>query len=99
MRSGTMLVRGPGSYAMTRELAVKWAAQGVTVNSIAPGFFPTKMSAGVLHQASEQLLTLTPMGRFGCDDDLKGLVVYLASAASAYMTGQVLVVDGGASAM
>lgn len=85
--------------AMTRELAVKWASSGVTVNAIAPGFFPTKMTAGVIHQASELMLSGTPMGRFGNEDDLKGLVVYLASAASAYMTGQVLVVDGGASAM
>lgn len=85
--------------AMTKDLAVKWAHQGVTVNAIAPGFFPTKMSMGVLAQVGKQILDGTPMRRFGGDEDLKGIVVYLASAASSYMTGQVLVVDGGTTAM
>jgi NAD(P)-dependent dehydrogenase (short-subunit alcohol dehydrogenase family) len=85
--------------AMTKDLAVKLGRDGVTVNAVAPGFFPTKMTKGVLAHVGEQMLTGVPLGRFGGEDDLKGLVVYLASDASAYMTGQVLVVDGGASAM
>jgi len=85
--------------AMTRDLAVKWGAQGVTVNAIAPGFFPTKMSQAVIHHGQDKMLAAIPMKRFGNEDELKGLVVYLASAASSYVTGQVFVVDGGASAL
>ncbi|MCL6547648.1 MAG: SDR family oxidoreductase [Alicyclobacillus sp.] len=84
--------------ALTRDLAVKWAPFGVTVNAVAPGFFPSRMTRGVLDQGGEHILRRTPMGRFGGEDDLKGIIVYLASDASAYMTGQVLNVDGGASA-
>ncbi|GMA57156.1 hypothetical protein GCM10025858_16590 [Alicyclobacillus sacchari] len=82
----------------TKDLAVKWGRHGVTVNAIAPGFFPTKMSRGVLAQAGEALLAQTPLGRFGGDSDLKGAAVFLASAASDYMTGAVLTIDGGVSA-
>ncbi|EJY56948.1 short-chain dehydrogenase/reductase SDR [Alicyclobacillus hesperidum URH17-3-68] len=82
----------------TKDLAVKWGPHGVTVNAIAPGFFPTKMSRGVLAQAGEALLAQTPLGRFGGDFDLKGAAVFLASAASDYMTGAVLTIDGGVSA-
>lgn len=85
--------------ALTRDLAVKWARHGVTVNAIAPGFFPSRMSQGVLAHGGEKILARTPMRRFGGEHDLKGLVVYLASEASAYMTGQILPIDGGASAV
>ena len=85
--------------ALTKDLAVKWASQGVTVNAIAPGFFPTKMSNAVLQHNGEKIRSSIPMGRFGDDQDIKGIAVYLASQASAYMTGQVLLVDGGSSAM
>ena len=85
--------------ALTRDLAVKWAPHGVTVNAIAPGFFPSRMSQGVLAHGGEKILAGTPMRRFGGEHDLKGLVVYLASEASAYMTGQILPIDGGASAV
>ncbi|UFJ43024.1 SDR family oxidoreductase [Brevibacillus humidisoli] len=85
--------------SFTRDLAMKWARQGVTVNAIAPGFFPTKMSSGLLQQFGEQILERTPMGRYGGETDLKGAALYFASDASAYVTGQVLAVDGGVTAM
>jgi gluconate 5-dehydrogenase len=84
--------------ALTRDLAVKWAPHGITVNAVAPGFFPTKMSQQVIAQAEERLLESIPMHRFGADDDLKGAVLLFASSAGAYITGQVLVIDGGQTA-
>lgn len=80
---------------MTRELARKWARHGVHVNAIAPGWFPTHMSAGVLEKHGKRLLQDIPLGRFGSEHDLKGAAVFLASSASDYVTGHVLVVDGG----
>ncbi|WCF09008.1 SDR family oxidoreductase [Paenibacillus thiaminolyticus] len=85
--------------ALTKDLAVKWGQHQIRVNAIAPGFFPTKMTREVLHHGSEQILRLTPLGRLGSDSDLKGSAVFLASDASNYMTGAVLAVDGGMSAM
>ncbi|MCY9516821.1 SDR family oxidoreductase [Paenibacillus apiarius] len=85
--------------AFTRDLAVKWGKHHININAIAPGFFPTKMTREILHQGGEQILSLTPLGRLGSDSDLKGSAVFLASDASNYMTGAVLTVDGGMSAM
>ncbi|WP_019419606.1 SDR family oxidoreductase [Paenibacillus sp. OSY-SE] len=85
--------------AFTRDLAVKWGKHNININAIAPGFFPTKMTREILHHGSEQILGLTPLGRLGSDSDLKGSTVFLASDASNYMTGAVLTVDGGMSAM
>jgi gluconate 5-dehydrogenase len=85
--------------ALTRDLAVKWARHGITVNALAPGFFPTRMSEGVIERGGEALTRLIPLGRTGREGELKGAAVFLASAASDYITGQVLVVDGGLSAM
>jgi gluconate 5-dehydrogenase len=82
----------------TRDLACKWAKYNINVNAIAPGWFPTHMSEWVLEHRGEVIKPLIPLARFGGPDDLKGAVVYLASAASDYMTGQVLVIDGGLSA-
>jgi gluconate 5-dehydrogenase len=87
-----------GLIAFTRDLAWKWARHGITVNAIAPGWFPSDMSRYVLDRQNESFVRSIPLGRFGGPDDLKGAVAYLASAASAYVTGQVLVVDGGQSA-
>ncbi|CAB4920331.1 unannotated protein [freshwater metagenome] len=81
--------------SMTRDLAVKWAPKGITVNAIAPGWFPSDMSNVSLEKNNESFLGRIPMGRFGSDDDLKGLAVFLASDAAAYVTGQTILVDGG----
>lgn len=82
----------------TKDLAVKWGPYGIQVNAIAPGFFPTKMSKGIIEHGYDALISQTPLRRFGGDDDLKGAAVFLASAASNYVTGAVLTVDGGVSA-
>jgi len=79
----------------TKDLAVKWGTHNIQVNALAPGFFPTKMSQGLLDQGGDLILDRTPMGRFGTDEDLKGAALFLASKASNYVTGDVLVVDGG----
>jgi len=84
--------------ALTRDLAVKWARHGITVNAIAPGFFPSKMTRWLIEHRGEAVLGTVPMGRLGGEDDLKGAAVFLASRASDFVTGQVLVVDGGATA-
>lgn len=80
---------------LTKDLACKWATQNIRVNAIAPGWFPTHMTDWVIDHKKETLLGSIPMRRFGSDDDLKGITVFLASAASSYVTGQLLVVDGG----
>jgi NAD(P)-dependent dehydrogenase (short-subunit alcohol dehydrogenase family) len=87
-----------GVIAFTRDLAWKWAAHGIRVNAIAPGWFPSDMSNFVLDLAGEELVRRVPLRRFGGPDDLKGPVVFLASDAAAYVTGHTLVVDGGQSA-
>ncbi len=87
-----------GVIAFTRDLATKWARHGVRVNAIAPGWFPSDMSQKVIEQQREKLLASIPLGRFGGPDDLKGAALSLASDASAFVTGQILSVDGGQSA-
>lgn len=84
--------------ALTRDLAVKWGPFNIQVNAIAPGFFPTKMSEPIIQRHGDFLLENTPLGRFGTPDDIKGIALLLASRASDYMTGAVIVVDGGESA-
>ena len=83
----------------TKDLAVKWGRHQINVNAIAPGFFPTKMSSQLIEMGKDQILALTPLKRLGSEQDLKGAAVFLASAASDYVTGAVLSVDGGASAL
>jgi len=87
-----------GVITLTRDLARKWAAHGIYVNAIAPGWFPTRMSSAVIERNREKFLKSIPLGRFGNDHDLKGAAVFLASSASDYVTGHVLVVDGGQTA-
>jgi NAD(P)-dependent dehydrogenase (short-subunit alcohol dehydrogenase family) len=81
--------------ALTIDLAVKWAPHRVNVNAIAPGWFPSDLSRPVLERSGERLLERIPLRRFGGADDLKGAVAFLSSAASGYVTGHTLVVDGG----
>ena len=87
-----------GVIAFTRDLACKWAQHGIRVNAIAPGWFPSDMANFVLDQQGDRLIHDVPLRRFGGPEDLKGPVVFLASDASAYVTGHTLVVDGGQSA-
>ncbi len=87
-----------GVIAFTKDLACKWAPHGIQVNAIAPGWFPTHMSEWIIEHRKDSLLEKIPLGRFGADHDLKGAAVFLASDASAYVTGHVLVVDGGQTA-
>ncbi len=87
-----------GLLAFTRDLAVKWARHNVYVNAIAPGYFLTRMTERVLAKAQRSIEERTPLGRIGRPGDLKGVVVFLASRASDYVTGQVITVDGGLSA-
>ncbi|HET7088796.1 MAG TPA: SDR family oxidoreductase [Anaerolineae bacterium] len=81
----------------TRALAAEWGKYNINVNAICPGFFPTKMSRGVLEQITPAVIAATPLQRIGGDEDLKGVIAFLASEASRHITGQTIVVDGGAS--
>jgi gluconate 5-dehydrogenase len=84
----------------TRTLAGEWGRHGITVNSIAPGFFPSKMTKGVLSTLGADVLAKdAPLGRIGDDEDLKGAVVLFASDAGKHITGQTLAVDGGVTAV
>jgi len=83
--------------SLTKSLAIEWAKHGVNVNAIAPGVFKTALNQKLLDETprGQEFLTRTPMGRFGKVEELAGAAVFLASEAASYVTGEVLVVDGG----
>jgi gluconate 5-dehydrogenase len=89
-----------GVVGMTRQMAIEWAKHGITVNAIAPGWFPTEMNidprAGdILPKFKERMIERTPMGRLGRTGELMGALIFLASPAASYVTGVTLPVDGG----
>jgi NAD(P)-dependent dehydrogenase (short-subunit alcohol dehydrogenase family) len=84
-----------GLTALTRELAAKWGRHGIRVNAIAPGYFPSRMTERIWDRVQARIEQLVPLGRSGHEGELKGVAVFLASAASSYVTGQTIVVDGG----
>ena len=86
-----------GLVNFTRALAAEWGEYGITVNAICPGFFPSRMTRATIGTTGELIREWTPTGRLGNDEDLKGLVVLLASEASRHITGQAIAVDGGAT--
>lgn len=84
----------------TRALACEWGQHGINVNAIAPGFFPSKMTKGLLDAAGEEAVAAqSPLRRIGDSEDLKGVTLLFASAAGKHITGQILPVDGGVSAV
>lgn len=88
-----------GVINFTKSLAAEWAQYGIHVNAIAPGVFPSKMSAGMIDRAEQYILDHTPLRRMGSDQDLKGATLLLASQASHFMTGVCIPVDGGFAAV
>jgi NAD(P)-dependent dehydrogenase (short-subunit alcohol dehydrogenase family) len=83
--------------SLTRSLACEWAKDGISVNAIAPGVFPTEMNSELINSTprGREMLMRTPMGRFGKPEELVGAAVLLASDGAAYLTGQSIAVDGG----
>jgi len=83
----------------TRALATEWGRHGINVNALAPGFFPSKMTKGLINAVgADTLAAYAPLKRLGGDEDLKGAALLFASDAGRHITGQILAVDGGASA-
>ncbi|KAJ4991034.1 2-deoxy-D-gluconate 3-dehydrogenase [Stagonosporopsis vannaccii] len=86
-----------GVGQLTKALSNEWASKGVSVNAIAPGYIATDMNEALIkdEKRAESILSRIPAGRWGSPEDFKGAVVFLGSAASAYVSGEVLTVDGG----
>jgi NAD(P)-dependent dehydrogenase (short-subunit alcohol dehydrogenase family) len=88
-----------GVVNFTRSLAAEWAQYNINVNAIAPGFFPTKMTKGLMEMMGEEVAHKAPLKRIGGAEDLKGLTVLFASDACSFITGQIVAVDGGVTAI
>jgi len=84
-----------GLIAFTKALAKEMAPRGIRANAVAPGFIATEMTDKIPEKIREQMIAAIPLGRMGTPEDIAGVVTYLTSPAAAYITGQVLVVDGG----
>ena len=86
-----------GVAQLTKALSNEWAGKGINVNAIAPGYIATEMNTALMEdrERASGILARIPAGRWGRPEDFKGAVVFLASAASAYISGEVLTVDGG----
>lgn len=84
-----------GLMGLTRELAASWGRQGIRVNAIAPGYFHSRLADGAIAQTEPLIAATSPIPRVGAEGELKGAVVFLAADASSYITGQVIVIDGG----
>lgn len=83
---------------MTKQFAVEWAKYNIRVNAIAPFFFRTRMSEVSIQRSEREMIEHIPMGRLGKEGEIKGAVIFLASDASSYITGQVIAIDGGMAA-
>jgi NAD(P)-dependent dehydrogenase (short-subunit alcohol dehydrogenase family) len=88
-----------GLVNFTRALAGEWGPYGINVNALAPGFFPSKMTQATLAQIEDQVKARAPLGRIGADEDLKGAALLFCSDAGRHITGQILAVDGGVTAV
>jgi len=97
VRTAAYVATKHGVVGLTKQLAAEWGRYGITVNAICPGFFPSKMTKATLGKDLQMIIDATPSGRVGNDEDLKGTTVLLASDAGAHITGQAIVVDGGAT--
>ena len=84
-----------GMIGFTKAMAKEYGARGITVNAVAPGFIPTDLTNPLPQDIKDQMLRLTPLGRFGTVEDVANVVAFFASDAASYVTGQVLRVDGG----
>lgn len=84
-------------HHFTKDLARKWAAHGININAIAPGFFETHMTKHVINEHGNTIKSKNPMKKLGDPDSLKGAALFLASKGSDYITGQIIAVDGGVS--
>lgn len=82
-------------HHLTRTLAIELGPRNITVNAVAPGFFESKMTAGVMRMHGSDIVAACPLGRIGRPEDMAGIAIYLASRAGAYTNGAVIPVDGG----